>query len=407
LLFIDLDGFKEVNDRLGHAQGDQVLTMVANRLRIVVKAEADHAAAPLLARLAGDEFTILLPNVGTAAEAERIAARALAALAEPFRTADQTSLMSASIGVALCPDHGSELTALMKAADIAMYHAKASGRGRACLYEPEQARASQARAALAASLQQAVTRGEVDFVYRPRLCLRTGAILAGEASLRWSRPGEEPVPIEALGIDSADGALEHWMGGFVLLSAVSAYARWQAAGLPQRLCFRLSTTQLVHGDFAPVLHEALAAASNRNALIELEIAAGTLHLVPGHVRANLESLRRLGVTVTVGSFGAADTNFTALARFPADRVKLDPALCQDIDRDPRARAILSSVIHLVHSLGCEAVATAAAREEQLEVLRVAGCDAVEGFFGADPLDENAFVAWVAAQDCARSLARAS
>ncbi|HZG09189.1 MAG TPA: diguanylate cyclase [Allosphingosinicella sp.] len=407
LLFIDLDGFKEVNDRLGHAQGDQVLTMVANRLRIVVKAEAGAGATPLLARLAGDEFTILLPDVGNAAEAERIAGLALSALAEPFSTAGHTSQMGASIGVALCPDHGGELTALMKAADLAMYHAKASGRARVCLYEPALARASEARAALAASLQQAVEQGQVAFAYRPRLCLRTGAILAGDASLWWNRPGEPSVAIEGLGIDSADGGLEQWLAGFTLASAVAAYDRWQAAALPQRLCFRLSTSQLVRGEFAPAIHQTLAAARQRNGLLELEVAAGDLALVPGHVSSDLEGLRRLGVTVAVGGFGAADSNLTALRGFPVDRVKLDPVLIEDVEHDARARAMLSSVLHLIHGLGCEAVATGVAHEEQLAILRIAGCDSVEGFLGADPLDEDAFVAWVSAQDCARSLARAS
>jgi diguanylate cyclase (GGDEF)-like protein len=135
LLFIDLDGFKEVNDRFGHAHGDQMLIMVANRLRVVAKAEteAESLAPPLLARLAGDEFTMLLPDVREA-EAERIAGRALAALAEPFRQAGQVSQLSGSIGIALSPEHGVELTELMKAADLAMYEAKAKGRSRACLF---------------------------------------------------------------------------------------------------------------------------------------------------------------------------------------------------------------------------------------------------------------------------------
>ena len=135
LLFIDLDGFKEVNDHFGHACGDQVLIMVANRLRVVVKAETEtnSAAPPLLARLAGDEFTMLLPRTGRA-EAERVAGRALAALAEPFRHGDDVSRLSGSIGIALSPGHGSELGDLMKAADLAMYEAKARGRSRACLF---------------------------------------------------------------------------------------------------------------------------------------------------------------------------------------------------------------------------------------------------------------------------------
>jgi diguanylate cyclase (GGDEF)-like protein len=141
LLFIDLDGFKEVNDHYGHAHGDHVLIMVANRLRVVVKAEteADSPAPPLLARLAGDEFTMLLPGVKSCADAERVADRALAALAEPFRQGGHVSQLSGSIGIALSPEHGAELTDLMKSADVAMYQAKAAGRSRACLFRTSEA----------------------------------------------------------------------------------------------------------------------------------------------------------------------------------------------------------------------------------------------------------------------------
>ncbi|MEA3001720.1 MAG: hypothetical protein QOH81_508 [Sphingomonadales bacterium] len=136
LLFIDLDGFKEVNDCFGHAYGDQVLIMVANRLRVVVKAEteSESLSPPILARLAGDEFTMLFPGVGTKEEAQRVAERALAALAEPLRHADQVTCLSGSIGIALSPGHGIELTELMRAADLAMYQAKVRGRSRACLF---------------------------------------------------------------------------------------------------------------------------------------------------------------------------------------------------------------------------------------------------------------------------------
>jgi diguanylate cyclase (GGDEF)-like protein len=408
VLFIDLDGFKEVNDRFGHAQGDQILTMVANRLRVVVKAEGNpEAPPPLLARLAGDEFTILLPNVGGSEEAERVAARALAALAQPFSSLGEGATIGASIGIALSPDHGTELPALMKAADTAMYHAKSSGRARVCRYDAELARTSERRTALAQAIGRAIAEDEFALVYHPRLCLRTGAILAGDSALSWNRPGEAPVRIDDLVSAGEETGLQNRLSAWMLESALGAYGRWREAGLSQRLCIRLSPGQIERGEFAEPLFAALAGASRPHGLLELEVPAAALALVRPHVQSQLEALRRLGVSVAIGGFGAAGMDLAALRAVTADRIKLDSALVADIDRDPRARTIVSALLHLIHGLDCEAVAMGVHREEQVEVLRAAGCDAMQGFFAADPMEEDAFVAWIGAQDCAHSLARAS
>jgi diguanylate cyclase (GGDEF)-like protein len=408
LLFIDLDGFKEVNDRLGHAEGDQMLVMVANRLRVVVKAEADPLAPPpLLARLAGDEFTILLPNVGSAAEAERIAARALAALAEPFTSLGHLSSIGASIGVAICPDHYHDLASLMRAADLAMYSAKSSGRARVCLYHPELAFASEQRAAFQAGLRHAIDSDELRLLFQPRLCLRSGAIVAGDASFSWARPDGETLTTAALQRAAEETGLEQRLSAWTLRSTLAAYSRWQAAGLAQRLCIRLTPGQLERADFAEPLFALLAGEQRRHALLELELPGESLALVRPHVRDQLDALRRLGVSVAIGNFGAAGTELAPLTALSVDRVKLAPSLTAEIDRDGRARTLLSSILHLAHGLDWEAVAMGVHRQEQIEVLRATGCEAMQGFFAADPMEEDAFVAWIAAQDCAASLAQAS
>jgi diguanylate cyclase (GGDEF)-like protein len=408
VMFIDLDGFKEVNDRFGHAQGDQMLIMVANRLRVVVKSEGKSGSPPpLLARLAGDEFTILLPDIGTSGEAERIAARALEALSEPFTNGGQSTTIGASIGIAVCPVHGTELTPLMKAADIAMYHAKASGRSRYCLFDAELAQAAGQRAAFEEAMRRAIAEDELALVYHPRLCLRSGAILAGDATVRWHPPGETPVRIDAILPAIQEAGLEHRLADWTLAAALGAYRRWREAGLAQRLCIRLSPGQIARGDFVESLFAALAGEPKREGLLEVEVPAAALGELRPHLRDRLDGLRRLGVSVAIGDFGGPGMDLTALTGIAADRVKLDPALVADVDRDERARTILSSLLHLVHGLGCEAVAMGVERDEQVQVLRAAGCHAVQGFFAADPMDEQAFLAWIAAQDCSASLARAS
>jgi diguanylate cyclase (GGDEF)-like protein len=406
LLFIDLDGFKEVNDRLGHAQGDQVLVMVANRLRVVLKAEvADGTLAPpLLARLAGDEFTMLLPEVSTREEAERISARALAALAEPFKSAAGSVLIGGSIGIALAPEHGSELTALMKAADIAMYHAKASGRSRLCTYEPSLARASEERSALEASVRRAVERHELELVFEPRLCLRTGAITAAEAQIRWNGAaggrilsGEEALLQET--------GLAVRLGEWTLDAVSSALERWRAAGLDHRLCFPVAARQFERLDFIERLRAALTRAGAAPWGVEIELNEAAASGCDKWVAAELERLRADGVEVCVSDFGSGRARLSGFASLPMNRVRLDGGIVADIDRSERARSVAASLIHLVHGLGCEAVAAGAERQGQVEVLRALGCDSLQGFPGVAPMPEDAFLAWAEAQDCARSLAQ--
>jgi diguanylate cyclase (GGDEF)-like protein len=406
LLFIDLDGFKEVNDRLGHAQGDQVLTMVANRLRVVIQAEAGTGAAwqPLIARLAGDEFTMLLPGIGRA-EAERIAARVVDALAEPFGSAGKSSYLGASIGVALCPDHGGELTVLMKAADIAMYHAKASGRSRTCIYHPRLAEASEKRASSDTALRSAVDRGEMDLAFRPRLCLRSGAITGADALIRWNRPGEPSRILDGDALDDRGAGVDiaHW----ALAAGTQALARWHALDLPQLMSIRMERHQLQRGDCFARLREALAAAGPPPWRLEIEIPEALMAECDGRMLIDLAAVREDGVTVAVSDFGAGGAALAPMAQFPADRVKLAPPLAAQIDRCPKSRSIAAALIHMLHGLGMEAVATGLERQEQLDVLRAMGCDAVQGFLGLDPMAEAEFVAWASGQDCAHSLARAS
>jgi EAL domain-containing protein (putative c-di-GMP-specific phosphodiesterase class I) len=288
-----------------------------------------------------------------------------------------------------------------------MYHAKSSGRARVCLFDNQLARDTERRMRFAQAINRAVADDEFALVYDPRLCLRSGAILAGDAALSWKRAGEVPVRVDDLFPAIEEAGLEHRLSGRTLASALDAYGRWREAGLSQRLCIRLTPGQVERGDFAEALFATLAGAAQPPCLLELEVPASALGLIRPHVSNQFETLRRLGVSLAIGGFGAGGMDLASLRAVPVDRIKLDPALVAEIDRDPRARTILSALLHLVHGIGCEAVAMGVHRAEQVEVLRAAGCDAMQGFFAADPMEEEAFVAWIAAQDCARSLARAS
>jgi diguanylate cyclase (GGDEF)-like protein len=398
LLFVDLDGFKEVNDHLGHAQGDQVLTMVANRLRVVLRAETEPGlpSPPLLARLAGDEFTLLLPGIGSREEAERIGHRALAALSEPFSNGPNLVEMGASIGVALCPDHGADLTGLMKAADIAMYHAKESGRSRVCMFDDDLARAAEEKSSTETALRRALEHGEFELAYQPQLCIRTGAVVAAEALIRWNHPsGSVRMPDSFIGIAEASSLILD-IGDWVIGAATEALGRWQAAGIGQRIALNVSPRQLERRDFFARLKEALARSASPPWQLELEFTESMAVRCGECVIADLSALRGQGISIAIDDFGSGYSNLARLRSMPVDRVKLDRSLVAEIDASASARTIVSAVIHLIHGLGCQAVAEGVERQEQLDVLRAVGCDTVQGYSCAEPMTEAAFLAWLAA-----------
>src|SRR6476659_228096 len=190
MLFVDLDRFKMVNDSLGHARGDQLLIMVANRLRVVVNAEfhGNARSRPLLARLAGDEFTIFYPEIGSVAEIERVARRLVIAISESFELSAHSVDIGASIGVALSPEHGVSIESLMRAADIAMYRAKSNGGGRHCLFDEILAAEHQSKVETEKALTEAVIRGEFVLAFQPQMSLTTGEVVGAEALLRWNHP---------------------------------------------------------------------------------------------------------------------------------------------------------------------------------------------------------------------------
>jgi diguanylate cyclase (GGDEF)-like protein len=396
LLFIDLDGFKEVNDSLGHAAGDQVLVLVANRLRQIAKAEAKSGSLsqPLLARLAGDEFTMLFPDVRDSREAERIARQVLMALNAPYENSGQSIDMGASIGVALCPRHGTELTGLMKAADIAMYHAKASGRSQYCLYHPRLAAAFEKKSQTERALRDALANEEFELAFQPQLCARSGVVLAGEALIRWNHPSGEVRPAESFISVAEESSLIVDIGDWVIESVAAALKRWHDAGMTQRLAFNISARHFSRPDFFKGLRAAIARSGAPARLLELEFTEAVAMGCSPATIAELVSLRADGVTIALDDFGTGLSNLRRLKEMPLDRVKLDESLIREIDTSESTRTIVAALIHLIHGLGYKVVGEGVERQEQFEVLRAIGCDAVQGYVIAEALLEPDFVDWV-------------
>ena len=397
LYFIDLDRFKHVNDTMGHATGDVLLGMVANRLRAVADrfaAEAD-SRPPLIGRLAGDEFTMFFPVLRNPRDAERIGRGILYALSEPFDLADQEVSIGASIGIALRPEHGTTLHDLMRAADAAMYHAKAMGRGRAEHFTDILAAEIAERARLESDLREAVDKDQFTLVYQPQVSAADGRIVAAEALLRWRHPDGLKMPGTFIKRAEETGLIVE-IGEWVVTEVAETISRWGRLGIEQRLAVNISPRQLDHASFFRKLRDAMRAANAPATLLELEITETLAMHCSTEVLEAIAALRADGATVAIDDFGTGYSNLARLRDLPVDRVKLDRSLIEHVSEKPEARTIAQAVIGLIHGLGCEAVAEGIETEDQATVLRVIGCDILQGYAVATPMEEEAFLAWARA-----------
>jgi diguanylate cyclase (GGDEF)-like protein len=397
MLFVDLDRFKSVNDSLGHARGDQLLIMVANRLRVVVTAEIGAGSSerrPLLARLAGDEFTIFVPHISSPADAERIARRIALAIGETFELHGHSIDIGASVGVALTPQHGTSIESLMRAADIAMYRAKESGGSQYCLFSTELAAEHQAKIDTEVALREAVQRGEFVLAMQPQLSLVSGEITGAEALLRWNHPREGlRQPNSFIPIAESTGIIAE-IGEWVIAEVASMMADWQQNGIARRLAFNVSPRQLDRADFFVTLRAAFAERNVPLSLIELEFTESAAMECSASVLAEIASLRTDGATIAIDDFGTGYSNIARLRAMPLDRVKLDPSLIADIDTSETARNVVQAVIQLIKGVGAEIVAEAVETVAQADILRAMGCETVQGFIFAHPMFEEDYVAWI-------------
>jgi diguanylate cyclase (GGDEF)-like protein len=391
LLFIDLDRFKAVNDTMGHATGDMLLGMVANRLRAV--ADSISIDKPLIGRLAGDEFTMFFPRLDDPREASRIGRGVLFALTEPFDIAGAEIEIGASIGIALRPDHGTTLHDLMRAADAAMYHAKATGRGRAENFSEELAAELADRAQLEVDLRTAIDRDQFTLVYQPQVSLKDGRIVAAEALLRWQHPTEGvKLPGSFLPRAEETGLIVE-IGEWVIGRVTATIRHWADLGVEQRLAINISQRQLDHAMFFRRLREAMLASNAPARLLELEITETLAMHCSEDVIEAIAALRMDGATIAIDDYGTGHSSLSRLRQLPIDRIKLDRSLIEHVTTRRETRLIAQSVIGLIHGLGCEAVAEGIEQADQADVLRVIGCDVIQGYVIAQPMDEEAFLTW--------------
>jgi diguanylate cyclase (GGDEF)-like protein len=384
VLFVDLDGFKDVNDSLGHGAGDLLLCSVAERLRACVR-PADTAA-----RLGGDEFAILLEDVESEMDATRVAQRLLGALAVPFNVGGVETTINASIGIAF--NNGADtVEELLRNADVAMYSVKDSGRGRYELFETHMHATVVNRVELERQLRGALVADQFVVHYQPVVDLDTGTILGLEALLRWQHPTRGLLgPADFIEVAEETGAIVP-IGTWVLETACHEARRWQDQYPDQnlRLSVNLSPTQVFQADMVDTVRGALDRSGLAPGSLVLELIEDVVIKDVGAASSRLSELKVLGIRLAVDDFGTGYSSLNYLRSLPFDILKIDKSFIDDITVDPTKFAVGKLIIDLAHTLGLRTVAEGVERPEQAAALRELKCHAAQGYLFARPLPASA------------------
>ena len=374
VLCLDLDNFKAVNDTLGHPIGDRLLRAIAARLGAAVRED------DTVARLGGDEFAILQADADIVA-AEMLARRVVEMLSEPIFIDGHEINSGVSIGIAMAPADSSGGDHLMKCADLALYRAKAEGRGTFRFFEQDMDARIQARRMLELDLRRALTAGEFSLVYQPQVNLASNRIVALEALLRWHHAERGTVPPSEFIPLAEEMGLIVPLGEWVLRQACTEAARWPE---PIKVAVNLSPVQFRSRGLVTMVTQALAAARLPAQRLELEITEAVLLQDDETVVTMLHQLRALGVRVAMDDFGTGYSSLSYLRSFPFDKIKIDRSFISDIERNRDSASIIRAIANLGASLGIETTAEGIETDEQLDLVRRAGCTEMQGYLASPP-----------------------
>jgi diguanylate cyclase (GGDEF)-like protein/PAS domain S-box-containing protein len=395
VLFIDLDGFKTVNDSLGHALGDRLLVAIAQRF------DAQLGERHTLARLGGDEFLLVIESIDSPAEAALVAQNLLQVFDEPFELPGGHEVYaSASVGVALFPSDGRESGELIRNSDAAMYQAKANGRSTYQFYTTELTRSANERLALHGQLRRALVNGEFDLHYQPLMRVSDGAVVGVEALVRWFPPGEAMVlPGRFISVTEETGLILP-LGDWVLRTACRQMKQWQEKGLGGlRLAVNLSARQLQQPGVVWQLQDVLEETGLDATALELELTESSLMEGGEQAVDTLVALRALGVTLAIDDFGTGYSSLAYLKRFPVHTLKIDRSFVEDLSGQSSEAEIAAAIIALSRSLRLEVLAEGVERIEQLAFLQDHGCTYYQGFLVSRPLPADKMESWLRQHMC--------
>jgi diguanylate cyclase (GGDEF)-like protein/PAS domain S-box-containing protein len=392
IMFLDLDHFKRINDTLGHAVGDDLLRIIAQRLTRSLRQDDMAGMTHMKAierdvcRQGGDEFIVLLNGVSTEQEASHAASRLLATLAQPIVIGTQELFISASIGIVLYPRDGEDLDSLLKNADVAMYHAKGEGRNRYFFYRESMRAASAERLSLEHDLRKALEGGQFELHYQPQIEVRTGRIVGIEALIRWNHPTLGLLtPGHFIGVaEEAGMIMDIWE--WVMVTALIQHNAWLEQGLPAvTIAVNLSSVQFDDPGLAERVRESARVVGVPLDYLELEVTESMLMHDFDATLKTLNALRAMGVKIAIDDFGTGYSSLAYLRRLPVDKLKLDQSFTRDVGQKENDGAIIKAVMAMAASLELAVVAEGVETQAQIDFLLGLGCTTVQGYMLGRPL----------------------
>jgi diguanylate cyclase (GGDEF)-like protein len=389
VMIMDLDGFKQVNDTLGHHRGDALLQQIAARL---------PAAAPpgaLVARLGGDEFAIVVPDVANPKDVVEIGHRLLRILAEPLPLDGLMLEVNASIGVALAPEHADDVATLLRRADMAMYQAKAACRG-VVLFDPAANQPdSPAQLALVGELRRAIAEGELKLYVQPKADAHTGRVVGVEALVRWQHPEHGLImPDEFIPIAERNGLIQG-LTAVVLRDAITAAVGWQRAGLHVSIAVNLSPRGMLDPHLPAQIGLLLADLGSSPALLTLELTESSMMIDPVAVASLMQELHEMGIRLSIDDFGTGYSSLSSVRKLPLDEIKVDKSFVMGIEENGDDEKIVRSIVDLGTNLGLDVVAEGVENSRIWQLLRRMGCTQIQGYYLTRPIPVADFPAWLA------------
>ena len=407
LLLIDLDRFKNVNDTLGHAAGDELLMEVARRLRGCVRhsdqvmegaleaaGARSHRSLEAVGRLGGDEFVALLPEVSDDADSERVASRILDAMREPIFVVGQECFVTASVGIAMFPRDGLNLADLMRNSDVAMYSAKSAGRNSSAIYSPQLAGRGRQKIELESHLHKAIERHELVLHYQPKVDVRAAKMVGAEALMRWQR-GEVLVPPGDFIPLAEETGLIVPMSEWAVREAARQAKIWQQSfGFADSIAVNLPSQLFERSDLVDNIHQSVSAYGVPHKAILLEITENNLMKDLHNVSLSLHRLNEIGVEISIDDFGTGYSSLAYLTTLPISELKIDRTFVRDLGITPQSSAVVSAIIALARSLGLRVIAEGVENLRQMDVLHRLGCGVMQGFLFAKALPPDDLETWL-------------